>query len=124
MKPLNPSAGITRSLSLRVSLLGDVDDNSEVVSASCDTEIRLKSKNQHSVQERRPTDKVNDKGAINDKEEIQATISAIVAHGHNAQLDASLKLLSADDPKLVLPNDLEDDEIHNIESNNYRIIEP
>ena len=56
------------------------------------------------------------KETATDKEEIQATISADVADGHNAQLDASLKLLSEDDPKLFLPNDLEDDEIHILEA--------
>lgn len=55
-----------------------------------------------------------DKGEVQapkDKGEVQATISADVADGHNAQLDASLKLLSEDDPKLLLPNSLEDGEI-------------
>ena len=52
----------------------------------------------------------------NDKGEVQATISADVADGHNAQLDASLKLLSEDDPELRLPNDLEDDETHILEA--------
>ena len=51
-----------------------------------------------------------------DKGEVQATISADVADGHNAQLDACLKLLSEDDPELLLPNDLEDDEIHILEA--------
>ena len=49
-----------------------------------------------------------------EKGEIQATISADVADGHNAQLDASLNLLSEDDPKLFLPNDLEDEKIHTV----------
>lgn len=95
---------------------GDIDGNSEAVSASYDTEIHPKDKTQHIIQETRPTEKLNDRGAANDKKEIQATISADVADGHNAQLDASLKLLSEDDPKLVLRNDLEDDEIHIIEA--------
>ena len=49
---------------------------------------------------------------VTNNEGIQATISADVADGHNTQLDASLKLLSEDEPKLLLPNNLEDDDIH------------
>ena len=73
-------------------------------------QLRPDYKSQRIVQASRP------KETVTDKEEIQATISADVSDGHNAQLDASLKLLSEDDPKLLLPNDLEDDEIHILEA--------
>ncbi|KAL8629316.1 hypothetical protein Q9189_004965 [Teloschistes chrysophthalmus] len=49
---------------------------------------------------------------INDKASTQATISEDLADGQTTTLDASLKLLSEENPKLVLPNDLEDDQIH------------
>ncbi len=56
-----------------------------------------------------------------DTGEVQATISADVADGHNAQLDASLKLLSEDDPKLLFPIDLDHDDIHIREATGTRL---
>ncbi|KAL9611363.1 MAG: hypothetical protein Q9167_003982 [Letrouitia subvulpina] len=59
------------------------------------------------------------KSAAEDKEDIEVTISEDLADGHSANLDASLKLLSEDDPKLLLPSDqLEDDEIHIVQTTN------
>ena len=53
------------------------------------------------------------KDAVNNKENLETTISQDLADGHTANLDASLKLLSEDNPKLFIPGDeLEDDEIH------------
>lgn len=52
-----------------------------------------------------------------DKENIEVTISEDLADGYSAKLDASLKLLSEDDLKLLLPNhELEDDEVHIIQT--------
>lgn len=54
---------------------------------------------------------------VNDKENVEITISEDLGDGQNAKLDASLKLLGVDDQKLLLPSDeLEDDEIHIIET--------
>lgn len=54
---------------------------------------------------------------VNDKENVEITISEDLGDGQSAKLDASLKLLGVDDPKLLLPSDeLEDDEIHIIET--------
>lgn len=65
--------------------------------------------------------KEEDKAALENKENIQATISEDLADGYNANLDASLKLLRQDDLKLRLPSDvLEDDEIHIIETTNLK----
>lgn len=56
--------------------------------------------------------------AVNDKENVEITISEDLADGQNAKLDASLKLLGEDEQKLLLPSDeLDDDEIHIIETN-------
>ena len=61
----------------------------------------------------------DERAAAKDKENIQVTISEDLADGHNANLDASLKLLSEDDPKLLLRSDLfEDEEIHIIQRTN------
>lgn len=98
------------------SIVSDTYDIPDRLFVSTETQLRPNYKNQRIVQKSRPKEKLNDKETVNDEEEIQATISADVADGHNAQLDASLKLLSEDDPKLILPNDLEDDEIHIIEA--------
>ena len=52
-----------------------------------------------------------------DKENIEVTISEDLADGTSAKLDASLKVLSQGDSKLLLVSDeLEDDEIHIIET--------
>ena len=59
--------------------------------------------------------------AVEDRENIQATISEDLADGQTAKLDASLKLLGEDDLKLLLPNDLEADEIHIIEATTSRL---
>ena len=53
---------------------------------------------------------------IDNKENIEITISEDLADGQTAKLEASLKLLSEDDLKLFVPNDEpEDDEIHMVE---------
>jgi hypothetical protein len=53
----------------------------------------------------------------NDAEKIEATISEDTADGQTAKLDASLKFLSDDEIQLLIPSDeLDDDEIHIIES--------
>ncbi|KAL9087728.1 MAG: hypothetical protein Q9165_006495 [Trypethelium subeluteriae] len=55
--------------------------------------------------------------AIDDIALVETTISEDLADGQNAKLDASLKLLSEDNLRLLLPSDkLEDDEIHIIET--------
>lgn len=51
---------------------------------------------------------------INDNAGTQATISGDLADGQTTNLDANLKLLS-EEPKLLLPNDLEDDEIYSVD---------
>lgn len=50
-------------------------------------------------------------------DDVEITISEDLADGQNTKLDASLKLLGEDDQKLLLPSDeLEEDEIHIIET--------
>lgn len=44
---------------------------------------------------------------INDKESTQVTISEDLADGQTVNLDASLKLLGEEEPKLLLPNDIQ-----------------
>ena len=54
---------------------------------------------------------------ISNKENVEITISEDLADGQIAKLDASLKLLGEDDQTLLLASDeLEDDEIHIIET--------
>ena len=56
-------------------------------------------------------------GIVNDKENVETTISEDLAEGQDAKLDASLKLLGDDDLKLLLPSDEpEDDGIHILET--------
>ena len=88
----------------------DTAGDPEGIVVSADAQPRFNYKSPRILQAGRPNE------TVTDKEEIQATISADLADGHDAQLDASLKLLSEDDPKLFLPNDLEDDEIHILEA--------
>jgi hypothetical protein len=53
----------------------------------------------------------------NDNNKIEATISEDLADGQTGKLDAALKLLSDDELRLLIPSDeLEDDEIHIIET--------
>jgi hypothetical protein len=53
----------------------------------------------------------------NYKDKIETTISEDLADGHTGKLDAALKLLSDDELRLLIPSDeLEDDEIHIIET--------
>jgi hypothetical protein len=55
--------------------------------------------------------------AFNGKENVERTISEDLGDGQGAKLDSSLKLLSEDDRKLLIPGDeLEDGEIHMIET--------
>lgn len=54
--------------------------------------------------------------AVENKKNIEITISEDLGDGQFAKLDASLKLLGGDELKLLIPSDeLEDDEIHIIE---------
>lgn len=54
---------------------------------------------------------------VDNKKDIEITISEDLAEGQVAKLEASLKLLSEGDLKLLIPSDeLEDDEIHIIET--------
>lgn len=55
--------------------------------------------------------------AVENKENIEITISEDLGDSQFAKLDASLKLLSGDELELLIPSDeLEDDEIHIIET--------
>ena len=64
-------------------------------------------------QKKKKQDAVHEK----EKENVEITISEDLADGQNTKLDASLKLLGEDDQKLLLPSDeLEEDEIHIIET--------
>lgn len=56
--------------------------------------------------------------AVENKKNIEITISEDLGDGQFAKLDASLKLLGRDELKLLIPSDeLEDDEIHIVETN-------
>lgn len=55
--------------------------------------------------------------AVGDKESVEITISEDLTDGQSARLDACLNLLGEEDIELLLPSDeLEDDEVHIIET--------
>jgi hypothetical protein len=61
--------------------------------------------------------KTKKQNTVEDKDQVDATISEDLADGQTAKLDASLKLLGDDDIELLIPSDdLDDDEIHIIET--------
>lgn len=71
---------------------------------------------------RKQIDQGQEDTGAKDKENTEVTISEDLADGHSANLDASLKLLGVGDLKLLLPSDeLEDDEIHIIQTTNVAL---
>lgn len=72
---------------------------------------------QRANETRQQIDQKKEKQDSVDNKNVGTTISEDLADGQTAKLEASLKLLSEDDLKLFIPNDeLEDDEIHIIET--------
>lgn len=73
---------------------------------------------QRANEARQRIDQRKEKQDTVDNKDTGLTISEDLAEGQTAKLEASLKLLSEDELKLIIPSDeLEDDEIHLIETN-------